>query len=307
MAALAARCPICRYHLTGLAEPRCPECGEAFTPEEWTRRETLIVAPALERLGHTSLIYALPAAFLAPVFTPSRFLRGLRHDAHWGRAVLFFALELALAPVLAMVVAIATAEIVRLAALEFPSSLYLEPYLVSKLTLSELGRSSLWTAARTCAFLLTGVLVWTPTLVALDLLLWRNRRAFRLLAKAFLYTTVWWFWPIVLMATAGNRLLVQIDNDWMWGFLGGWSKAGAWPWICWLAALVTSVQFVGLLFFVRSRRCALAGESSKGRRIVTVILTAGWLLALYLLLLDWHVQLRFALQFVIERLYEYFE
>lgn len=75
-----------------------------------------------------------------------------------------------------------------------------------------------------------------------------------------------------------------------------------------LAGRVGDVRAVrGAALFCSVSRCALAGESSKGRRIVTVILTAGWLLALYLLLLDRHVQLRFALQFVIERLYEYFE
>jgi hypothetical protein len=27
------RCPMCRYDLSGLATPQCPECGTSFTPE----------------------------------------------------------------------------------------------------------------------------------------------------------------------------------------------------------------------------------------------------------------------------------
>lgn len=29
------RCPTCDYDLRGTTEPRCPECGERFTVEEW--------------------------------------------------------------------------------------------------------------------------------------------------------------------------------------------------------------------------------------------------------------------------------
>jgi hypothetical protein len=29
------RCPECDYDLRGTIEPRCPECGEAFTAQEW--------------------------------------------------------------------------------------------------------------------------------------------------------------------------------------------------------------------------------------------------------------------------------
>lgn len=29
------RCPVCKYDLRGTVEPRCPECGEAFTAQEW--------------------------------------------------------------------------------------------------------------------------------------------------------------------------------------------------------------------------------------------------------------------------------
>ncbi len=31
----ARRCPHCEYDLRGTVEPRCPECGEQFTAQEW--------------------------------------------------------------------------------------------------------------------------------------------------------------------------------------------------------------------------------------------------------------------------------
>ncbi len=33
-----SHCPACDYDLRGTVEPRCPECGEPFTPDEWSAR-----------------------------------------------------------------------------------------------------------------------------------------------------------------------------------------------------------------------------------------------------------------------------
>jgi len=35
LAIRALRCPHCDYDLRGTVEPRCPECGEQFTAQEW--------------------------------------------------------------------------------------------------------------------------------------------------------------------------------------------------------------------------------------------------------------------------------
>jgi hypothetical protein len=34
------RCPVCDYDLRGTVEPRCPECGETFTVQEWEHAES---------------------------------------------------------------------------------------------------------------------------------------------------------------------------------------------------------------------------------------------------------------------------
>lgn len=306
MSTQSARCPICRYDLTGLIEPRCPECGEAFTPTEWVRRETLVPAPALERLVHLSLPYALWAMFIVPIVRPWRFLRGIRHDRGWLRPVAFFPLQLALAGVLATLITIGTAEILRLVA-DSKTSVLLDAFTLSRHPWTKLLTASFWIVFRTTVFLLTSLIVWLPTLVILHLTLWHSRRAFRTIGKALMYTMVWWFWPIVIMAGAVSRYLVRIDNDWMWGFRGGWSNEGAWPWVCWLAAALTTAQFVALRAFVRSPQCVLAEEPARTRRTITTVLTVGWLVAMYLLLIDRHVLRRFYLHFAVERLADAFD
>jgi RNA polymerase subunit RPABC4/transcription elongation factor Spt4 len=40
------RCPECDYDLRGTPEPRCPECGEAFTVQEWRLTTAAINDPA---------------------------------------------------------------------------------------------------------------------------------------------------------------------------------------------------------------------------------------------------------------------
>jgi hypothetical protein len=39
------RCPECDYDVRGTVEPRCPECGEAFTAQEWTLAATSVNGP----------------------------------------------------------------------------------------------------------------------------------------------------------------------------------------------------------------------------------------------------------------------
>src|SRR5262245_6542307 len=67
MSARASRCPVCRYDLTGLTQPRCPECGQTFSAAEWADPHALVIQPALERLEHAGLFRAVMATFFAPV------------------------------------------------------------------------------------------------------------------------------------------------------------------------------------------------------------------------------------------------
>ncbi len=59
-------CPQCNYNLTGLAEPRCPECGQAFDADELARRRGLRGRPISLREVMLRLLWP-PALFVLTV------------------------------------------------------------------------------------------------------------------------------------------------------------------------------------------------------------------------------------------------
>lgn len=86
------RCPQCGYNLTGLAEPRCPECGAAF---DWAQvRAAAHRGPAIafERARGWR---KLPAFFLTAatvLLAPWVFARQMQHRASLRHAAVFFVL-----------------------------------------------------------------------------------------------------------------------------------------------------------------------------------------------------------------------
>ncbi len=295
-------CPQCGYNLTGLTEPRCPECGGRLTEPEWDQLRThglaLARPPHWERRD-APLLWRLPTTLFQVTFRPRQFLRGLRGDGGVLRVAWFCALLLVLAP-LASVLACATlghlSQVLPLEALD-----QFDHFALNKGPPGQVAFTLLYDAVRTTALIGAGWLAWLPALVALDLCQWRTRAPFRLVAKALLYTAVWWFWVGALAPGVVNELLCPTWSVWGWG-MPGWTRLDARPWIHWVAAVLMTAQYLALAALIRAPQGAFAVETPATRRRTTAILTAGWLLGLYLLLFDRHVQLRFHLQFATEEL-----
>ena len=301
-------CPTCRYNLTGAVQPRCPECGRRFSDEEWNDPALLIPMPAWERGGHVNVLWAFIATVCSITFRPRRFLRLLRSDVGLLRVVVFVMLLLPATWVVTVGVSFAAAKLGYFARDWMPNYAYWNGHLF--------GFNDKWSyAAYNCvrlaihcaAFLATGLALWLPTLVTLDLMFWRDRAPFRLLAEAVLYTTAWWCVAVVFASTIGRAVMEQVDMEWAWGTGGRHQISdGVLPWICWLAAALVSIQYAVLLRYVRSPRCGFLSRAGGAVTRTRAVLFLGWLLAIYLLLLDRHVHLRFHLQFADEQLWRWY-
>jgi len=310
-------CPICQYDLSSLSEPRCPECGYGLSEAEWQDRSLLVLRPAWERRKRIGRTRAFILTVLGATFRPRRFLRRLRSDREPGHAILFFLVSIPAAWLLALLLFLA-----------WKWHLY-----KSVQALPDLATLVVATFIRASSLMLTAIILWIPTLLVLDLVLWKNRIAFRLVGKAIVYTLSWWFLAATIMSDAGNYLIVDsaLRSRWIdyvreWVFGGGrptdqWGYAGwtwgatcgqdvfnqggapseyYWPWICWLSAVLFSIQAVYLAYFVLSSSCALGSLTRKQVYAVLTTLLGGWLFAVYMLIFDRHFMLRFHLQFGVE-------
>lgn len=305
MGSIAARyCPECGYDLMGAPLPRCAECGREFTADEWAGPLVFARTPAWERRGRLGWLRRFAGTFVAVTFRPVRFLRGVDGERGTVRVVAYAALL----PIAAWVLAWACFWLMGLGLhLYAPKGRMAELfwYRVRNFSTAE----GLWGALRDSfllcvAFILTGVLVWLPLLIVLDFACWRRRRVFRLVAKPLLYTLTWWACAVAPAALAMNEVVCQaVDNDWVWGFTGGASADGFWPWICWLAALLATLQFGALVWLVVRGSAWLEREPALRTRATLILLTCGWLAAMYLLLLDRLLLLRFELMFFRPQLY----
>jgi len=69
------RCPYCEYIVAGLPQPRCPECGAAFTWDEARRSGTSPPAIAFERARGARKLPAFLVTWLTVMFAPWVFAR----------------------------------------------------------------------------------------------------------------------------------------------------------------------------------------------------------------------------------------
>lgn len=68
-------CPACEYNLTGLAEPRCPECGATFSWDELRLRAATGPRIAFERAHGGEKVWGFIRTWLTVLFRPDLFAR----------------------------------------------------------------------------------------------------------------------------------------------------------------------------------------------------------------------------------------
>lgn len=90
------RCLTCGYNLTGLAEPRCPECGADFDPADLRARHADRPKPVPGWDDGTNLLLAFPLTCLKMWFMPLRFGRDFPRVPCRKSAMLFRWLALAI-------------------------------------------------------------------------------------------------------------------------------------------------------------------------------------------------------------------
>jgi len=80
------RCPNCEYNLTGLPQPRCPECGVEFT---WDEVRPLGPQIAFERTSGRRKLLGLLVTWLTVLFAPWVFARQVVRRASLAHALVF--------------------------------------------------------------------------------------------------------------------------------------------------------------------------------------------------------------------------
>jgi hypothetical protein len=89
---IGLRCPRCEYNLTGLTEPRCPECGTAFGWDDVRRAAACPPHIAFERARGWRKVPAFVVTWATVLFAPWIFARQIVQRASWGHALVFGAL-----------------------------------------------------------------------------------------------------------------------------------------------------------------------------------------------------------------------
>ncbi len=89
-------CPECDYNLTGIAEPRCPECGAAVARFDLARAGPEPPRTAFERASGVLGTLSLFQTALTVIFTPWIFARQIQHRASLPHAFAFFVMCLSM-------------------------------------------------------------------------------------------------------------------------------------------------------------------------------------------------------------------
>ena len=88
-------CTRCDYNLTGLVEPRCPECGAAYDPDAAFDAALCPRGPAFELAHGWRSIDALGRTALTVVFAPWVFARQIHAKSSLVHALIFLAVCIA--------------------------------------------------------------------------------------------------------------------------------------------------------------------------------------------------------------------
>lgn len=311
-------CPRCGYVLVSISSPRCPECGIAISAADFADRSRLIPALPWEKRAYIGRVGAFFATAFAFLIRPRRTLALIRPGETVHAAIAYWCWLIPAAWMMAVV-------------LFAPVYVYDHWKWLNRVEAVDVF---FIVGVRCAALILTAVLLWLPALVALDFVLWRQRRAFHAISRFVMYTATWWFWAAVFFSGLGDwairfavvstplrewldRLNVSRLSPylgWCWGQpplhggLGGGLPAQWVPWICWVASALFTLQAVAVGRFVQRAKLDENSGGSLSRRLAVPVLALGWLIAVHLLVWDRHIQLRFHLQFAIneiEWLYEW--
>ncbi len=274
-----------------------------FSPQEWGDSALLGRMPAWERAGYVNSLCAFPATFIAFVLRPRRFLRRLRCEEGLLGVVLFAALlvpaSISLGVGLSYAADLAGRWWAGPLGIHYPSwQIHVWPD-----TWGDFLHHHVQRVIHIVALHAAIGLAWLPTLAALDLLLWRQRREFRLIAKALLYTFVWVALTAAPCAAVINAVLGQFDLEWQWSAGGRPHLSdGIVPWICWVAASLMTVQAIVLMSYVTGSAYAIRSSGGRLVKRASIAVALGWAAGMYLFLFDRHLHLRFHLMFLADEL-----
>lgn len=275
-------CPDCCYPISGLPEPRCPECGVEFSPRLLAEPHLAVPRPAWERRRHV----LLPRAVLSTCFDltcrPRRFLSGLAQPDRLGRALLWAAGNVVAAFLL--VFAVHTLDWLPWGRLRNA----LDPQILAP-ELAEYRHLLLPTSlAIGFAALPSGVLC-----VVADLLMWRRREDFRRFAKCVCYTST--VHLLVWLLFLGVHLVIILKDLRSDEFMLPLHESV--PAVGWFLAASLTWQTVLLLLYAR-HPSFLRSMKSRGQQAALVVsIGLCWGFGVYVYLYDVYFSARWELDY----------